>query len=402
MMDMTKDMVEAMKLPPKLAIAYFRSKGYVMPNENTLLSDSRSRAFTIAEATKVDTVLAYQKELDRALSEGLTQDQFIKNIKGKGYSEIDDVPAYRMQTIFRSNMRSALNEGRRIAQVATKDTQPYWMRVAVMDAHTREGCARLNGVIYPADDAFWDDNYPPYLDGEFQFGCRDRVRTLSEKRLKAMQEKNPTIVVSKSDEDHVSISTINSGSYLNDVEVAKKLTRIENEQLREQTIQSLNNSKLRQQQYANWAQGSIDKGKKLGNSFQTVGFVDEDTRKWLANNAGVKQIDPVIAVSEKRIGHMKSDKHVSQSIEPTDQDLLSLPQLIAKPTEVWFVQEPKSLVYFGDTRADGKTLMFIVEDMGLQKEFSKDFKPNTSSRTTTAYYVDKDGRMAAQKGKRIK
>ena len=54
------------------------------------------------------------------------------------------------------------------------DDRPYWMLVAIMDGDTRPEHALLNGVVYPADDPFWQVWYPPN-----GWGCRCRVVTLS-------------------------------------------------------------------------------------------------------------------------------------------------------------------------------------------------------------------------------
>lgn len=58
----------------------------------------------------------------------------------------------------------------------TRDTHPYLEYVTARDEHVREEHRRLDGLIYPIDDPFWDSYYPPN-----GWRCRCTVRKCTER-----------------------------------------------------------------------------------------------------------------------------------------------------------------------------------------------------------------------------
>ncbi|WP_205124526.1 hypothetical protein, partial [Tsukamurella sputi] len=84
------------------------------------------------------------------------------------------------------------------SQKANIDSQPWWIRLEVDDERRRSSHALVHKVAARADDPWWDKNYPPYLDGEYEYGCRGRVRAMSEKRFQELLKNDKDIKVIES------------------------------------------------------------------------------------------------------------------------------------------------------------------------------------------------------------
>ncbi|MFB9086088.1 hypothetical protein ACFFW8_11735 [Erwinia tracheiphila] len=75
------DLGYAATLEPKLAVDYFRSKGYdITWNWQEASAVTHARAFTVAKAVRMDVLTSINSEVDRALSEGTTERDFIKTL----------------------------------------------------------------------------------------------------------------------------------------------------------------------------------------------------------------------------------------------------------------------------------------------------------------------------------
>lgn len=199
---MPKDKVDlsyAFTLEPKDAIKYFRKKGYVIGwNWQDVATETHAKAFTVAKAARLDILKTIRKEIDKALISGTTQREFVNTLTprlkklgwwGKqvivdsaGAAEMVQLGSpWRLKNIYRTNMQTSYMAGRYQQQMDLKESRPYWMYVAVMDENTRASHSALNNKVFSADDPIWKTHYPPN-----GWGCRCRVRALSERRLQSM------------------------------------------------------------------------------------------------------------------------------------------------------------------------------------------------------------------------
>ena len=87
---------------------------------------------------------------------------------------------HRIRTILRTNIAAAYSAGRYKRQRETIASRPYWQYIAVLDGATRLRHRELHGKVFRADDPVWDTIYPPN-----GFRCRCRVRSLSERQVRA-------------------------------------------------------------------------------------------------------------------------------------------------------------------------------------------------------------------------
>jgi SPP1 gp7 family putative phage head morphogenesis protein len=192
------DLGYAFTLPPEKAVEYFASKGYRFSWDwKDTWQEAHAKAFTVAKAMRMDVLQDLREGVGKAIAEGTTERQFIKDLTPKlqakgwwgkklvgdgagGATQVQLGSPRRLKTIYRTNLQSAYMAGRWKEMEENKDARPYWQYVAVMDAQTRPSHAALNGLVFHADDPFWDSFYPP-----IDWGCRCRVRALSKDRLEA-------------------------------------------------------------------------------------------------------------------------------------------------------------------------------------------------------------------------
>jgi SPP1 gp7 family putative phage head morphogenesis protein len=162
-------------LPFDEAIALFKSKVVLTPEEYKALEAAVSQAaFTVSGITEADIINDIYDELQSALEKGTTFIDFKKQLLPKIESAWGSTAPYRLDTIFRTNIQSMYQAGHWKQQMEVVDTRPYWQYVAVMDGRVRPAHAAMNGKVLPADDPFWQQNYPPN-----GFNCRCTVRSLS-------------------------------------------------------------------------------------------------------------------------------------------------------------------------------------------------------------------------------
>ena len=190
---------DAFNVPFDEAIAYFRAKG-LQPtfSYQDMIGRAHDHAFTVAKMMDVDMLKQVKESLESALANGEAFSEWKKGIvpilKSGGWwgesLEIDPLTgkqkrvvlgsAWRLQTIFRTNMQSAYAAGQweQIKQQA--NIAPYVMYDAVDDFRTRPAHRALDGTILPATDKFWLTHTPP-----LGWNCRCGVIQLDEAEMRA-------------------------------------------------------------------------------------------------------------------------------------------------------------------------------------------------------------------------
>ncbi len=180
------DLKAIFNMPPEQAIAYLKVKGVRVPADwrqmDRLAHDS---AFMIAKMTKVDLLSDVQEALVDALKNGTDLKTFIDRVApqmmAKGWwgtqefinpstGEIKNEAvgsAYRLQTIFETNMQVAYGRGRQAVFNQVTNTQPYWQWVHIPQARPRPAHLVMDGKIFRHDDPFW---------GAFSLPCGYRCK----------------------------------------------------------------------------------------------------------------------------------------------------------------------------------------------------------------------------------
>ncbi|MBJ8744038.1 minor capsid protein [Citrobacter farmeri] len=400
-MAQTVDLAYAARLPPKDAVAYFRAKGHnITWNWYEQLTDAHARAFTVAKAVRLDVLNTIRDEVDRAVHDGITRKEFTRTLAprlqklgwwGKqivvdtqgNAKEIELGSPRRLATIYNVNMRTAYNSGRYAQMMNNAEDYPYWQYVAVMDGRTRPAHAALNGMVFRYDDPFWQTHYPPN-----GWNCRCRVRALSAERMKALglkvsygasfvhshevdagiDETTGEIFRTESttfDNGRVKMTpdvgwSYNPGSaaFGTDQTLIRKLVETKDAQLREQVVQSLNNSRERQLAFSVWARRVLS-SRRAGNAVQTLGFMSESVATAVAARTGSNPARLLAIREQTLLDASGGDQHSDSALQR--DDLQQLPALMAKPRAILWDNKKQQLLYVVPAK-DGTASVVISAD----------------------------------------
>ncbi|MBQ1782890.1 MAG: minor capsid protein [Gammaproteobacteria bacterium] len=396
------DISAAFDMEPADAVAYLRAKGYTISDRwQEVWQGAHARAFTVAKAMRMDVLEAIRGEVDKTLSQGGTFAEFEKALQpqleklgwwGKQVMVDSDGGARlvqlgspnRLKTIYRTNLQTAYMAGRYRRQLATTNTHPWWQYVAVLDSRTRESHAALNGKVFRFDDPIWQYLYPPN-----GWGCRCRVRALTERQLQRMglqvEQGDGYIETFQAESginprtgevemvDHMRVRLPNgktmtpdigwaynpgSAAFGTDVAIAKKLGTVRDINLRGQLVQALNNSPLRHQQFANWAADVLAK-RRAGHGVQALGFLPEAVSTAITERFGVVP-SRLMTMNEKSLMHADSAKHSATGVALSQEELLALPQMVNEPEAVlWDKTDPAVLMIY--PASDGRAVKIVVK-----------------------------------------
>lgn len=402
------DLGYAATLAPKEAIAYFRAKGqHIGWNWYDTAVDVHARSFTVAKAARVDVLTTIQGEVERAIAQGVSQQEFIDTLAPRlkklgwwGKQVIVDSAGNaetvqlgsprRLALIYNVNTRVAYNVGRYAQLMNSTDTHPFWQYVAVMDSRTRPSHAALNGLVFRYDDPFWKTHYPPN-----GWNCRCRVRALSQERMNALgltatqgdkyltTKKVQAAVDKKTGEiidmdvttfaDGARVMTpdigwsYNPGSaaFSHDQTLIRKLIEVKSPALREMVVQEMNNSPERQQAFRIWAK-NIMETRRGGHDIRTLGFMSESIAAAVAERTGEPPAR-LLAMSGKNVLHVDSGKHYDTGVALDVDDLSRLPLLLAHPDVVLWDKVHKNLLYIV-TSKDGLAKIVVNAPYGIKRQ----------------------------------
>ncbi len=177
-------------LPNKEAIAYFRAKGYAPAisrfSWKDVWADEHDRMFTVAKAMRDDVLKAIRNELDDAIANGRTMEQFREALQPKleafGWwdkkTEIDPKTGNivevqlgsprRLQIIYDTNLRTANAAGRWRRAQRNKRLMPFFTYIQIDRDNKRDAHKPFDGVTLPVDHPFWKTHWPP---NGWQCGC---------------------------------------------------------------------------------------------------------------------------------------------------------------------------------------------------------------------------------------
>jgi SPP1 gp7 family putative phage head morphogenesis protein len=178
-----------MRMPNPLAIGFnvpFHEAIKAAQKRDVVLPDvyygelqglARQQAFSVAGIASLDQLEQVRNSLSAGLQRGISFNKWKKEILENG---VLDLPAHRLDNIFRTNIQSNYNRGRWEKLQRTKATRPYLMYDAINDSRVRPAHLALDGIIRAVDDGFWDAHAPSN-----GYRCRCRLISLSEKQAQS-------------------------------------------------------------------------------------------------------------------------------------------------------------------------------------------------------------------------
>lgn len=392
------DMGYVLRLEPKLAVDYLKSKGVnITWNWHEQLESAYARAFTVAKATKAEVLDTIRWATEQAIANGTGEREYIKKLepmlkelgwwgkaKDENGNEVQLGSPRRLRTILRTNKITAYHAARYAQQMENVDEQPYWRYVAVKDSRTRTSHLALHGKIYRADDPIWQTMYPPN-----DWGCRCRVEALSEYAVQNRgytisssqgeieteeavagidketgEEIRTTVTKIKTDQGEMKVGAgwnynVGSAAFGTDVAVLRKLQQVKNRELRQQTIQAINNSEARHKAFADWVLANLGK-RGASARYMSAGLVSTEIAEAVTEiTQGGKNAELVLVMSEKRLAHANSDKHHEGGVGLIAEEYASISRIVANPSLVlWDTLEGhNNLIYINQER----TIQVIVD-----------------------------------------
>jgi hypothetical protein len=182
------------------AIAFFRDRVPLTDDEwNALTEAAHAKAFKVAGLSDLDLVTQVWEAIGKAIEEGSTFDDFKAAIGDKvkaAWAGTVDNPAWRLETIFRTNTQGAYGAGRykQMMDPAVLKFRPFWLFDSI-DDHRRSpicnGIAKeLNGQALPADSEFCQSHVCP-----LHHSCRSGWRSIrkSEAEKRGIADKAPDV-----------------------------------------------------------------------------------------------------------------------------------------------------------------------------------------------------------------
>lgn len=167
-------------LTPEAAWKFFDGKIVMTAAEfRRLAVEAKVWAFSAASLSEISLVEALKEELDKAIRDGASFEQFRKGIR-ETWAKLGfaGVAPHRLDTIFQTNVQSAYQIGRYGGLQAVKDLRPFWQYDAINDGLARPTHEALDGKVLPADHPDWQIYYPPN-----GYRCRCSVLSLSRRDL---------------------------------------------------------------------------------------------------------------------------------------------------------------------------------------------------------------------------
>lgn len=170
----------AFDVPAQEAIDYFQRKGLAPTfHYAEMLGKAHDQAFTVAKMMDVDLLQQVRNSLDMALANGVPFGEWKKQLapvlKSAGWWGV--VPmidpqtgrlvnaqtgsAWRLETIFRTNMQGAYAAGQWGVIEEQAAVAPFLMYDAIDDFRTRPAHKAWDGVVLPVDSPWWATHNPP-------------------------------------------------------------------------------------------------------------------------------------------------------------------------------------------------------------------------------------------------
>jgi SPP1 gp7 family putative phage head morphogenesis protein len=191
------DLGYAFTLAPAKAVEYFRNKGHrISWNWYDTYQEANAKAFTVAKVARLDVLQDIRGAVDGAIANGTIFADFKKDLeptlRNKGWwgkqivvdsqgvaEQVQLGSVRRLKTIYGTNLQTSYMAGRWKGMDENASERPYWQYIAIDDAATRDKHRAMHKRVFRWDDPIWQSMYPPN-----DWGCRCRVRALTEKQVK--------------------------------------------------------------------------------------------------------------------------------------------------------------------------------------------------------------------------
>lgn len=149
----------AFDLPFYEAIAAAQARGIMLPDDYATLRAgiAKRAATTVSGLSVLDQIQRVIDSVTSALVSGQAFGDWQREAQTQGW----ELPAGRLETIFRTNIQTAYSAGHWRAFEANKARRPFLMYSAINDSRTRPAHLAMDGYIAPVDALVWRQWTPP-------------------------------------------------------------------------------------------------------------------------------------------------------------------------------------------------------------------------------------------------
>ncbi|HPN01707.1 MAG TPA: PBECR2 nuclease fold domain-containing protein [Methylotenera sp.] len=170
--------VNPTQLPFKEAIAFYRDKIKLPTSGWTdIWEEQHSKAFVVAGAQSDALLEDFYNALQDAKQNGGGyadfKERFGQIVDKHGWS-YNGTPGWRSRITYDTNITQAYSAGRYVQMREVKHLRPYWQYEHTSIEHPRLEHKSWDGIILPADDAWFDTHMP-----QNGWGCKCRIHSLS-------------------------------------------------------------------------------------------------------------------------------------------------------------------------------------------------------------------------------
>lgn len=160
------------------AIVHTRGRGIELPDHyyGTLQGVARAESFSVAGLANVQQLTQVRDSLRAALENGEVFAEWKAKVR-RGEIPLD-LPDYRLENIYRTNIQGAYARGRCQQHDIIADRRPWLLYSAVNDSRTRPAHAAMHGTLLHRDDPWWATHRPPN-----GYQCRCTVIALTEAQV---------------------------------------------------------------------------------------------------------------------------------------------------------------------------------------------------------------------------
>lgn len=354
-----------------------------------ILWHGHSRAFYVARMTRADVLADIHGAVDRAIREGITFEQFKRDLKPllqqKGWWSEDEPDqkslvrnpqtgqdewtrlgtTRRLRTIYETNLRVSYEAGNYRTMENVSDLLPYCVyKVAGHGKNRRPAHQQLDEMMFP--------NPPPgAIKPPNGWGCKCAIRPITRGKARRMgatiQESTPVTQSAQIGGKQVEIDGIalkGGKRFFPDPQWAYDISANSKavEQLAWQKISRLpvtaqeaflnsisqNPGLLAQRAAAfrTWIQGVKSSGIAKGEQM-VVGWMNATIQAGVAANAGAAAASPVLTIPDGSILHaLRPDKAALQAL--TLQEMEAIPSIVAQPLQVFWHED--GLILYGPAK----------------------------------------------------
>jgi len=166
-----------------------REKAAVTSEQFEALSKAaRTKAFRVAEVHNARLIADVKKRIEDSLREGQSWAEVRRDlVKMFDTAGVPRPALHRLRLVFQTNVQQAYNDGRResMEDPEVASAFPFWKYLTVGNGtagykNVRPDHAALHGLVFRADDPFWNSHYPPW-----SYNCRCTVIALTPGQAKA-------------------------------------------------------------------------------------------------------------------------------------------------------------------------------------------------------------------------